>query len=249
MTRTRGSFTPVRRRDRVDPGPPVGPDGVATWPPAGRGPARVYKGPRVPKGASLCAACYPAKRAGQEIPLANGVSVVLCPVHRDPAFIGSRSGRDFLASMTELLRSFGINGRRFHDAIARVARDAATRTTRPPRVRPGSYAWPRARARAEAVWSAGGTYDHGVRAALSLLESLPDGVRRPSAQTLRRWWRECRWLLGDGHPRHPLTGPIMPPKPTLGRLLLREQKAADEAGSSRSSHVEQAGRGPPSETP
>lgn len=190
------------RRRRPGPEPiPRSPDGIPVWPPpGGRGPVRVYKGGRVPKGSRLCAACYPAKRPGARVPLRGGGAVALCADHRSRAFLRSRSGRDFIASMCEALHSFGIDNSRVFDGILQVAHEATRVGGDVPRPRPGSYAWPEVRLAAEGVWRAGGTFEHGVAVASRLCTDLPKGVRPPSIYTLRRWWRERRWIFGDCAP-------------------------------------------------
>ena len=64
-----------------------------------------------------CAACFPRSVAGQMIPLRYGVTIALCEDHRDPAFVHSRGGRDFLAALTTTFESLGLRGARYGKAI------------------------------------------------------------------------------------------------------------------------------------
>ena len=86
---------------------------------------------------------YAVPETSQRVPLAHGVSLVLCADHRDPRFIASHSGRDFLAAISALYESLGLTSGRFERALrdfvdrcANLHRHAGTRP------RPGSYAWP-----------------------------------------------------------------------------------------------------------
>ncbi len=167
---------------------------------ARRGPIRVYKNRSAgaPRKAPRCICCFPANRAGQVVPLRYGVQLVLCEDHRDPAWIASRNGRDFLASVTATLSSFGITHRRYSAAVSVFVQDAVTRNAPTPRHRPGSYAWPGLRSAAEGVWASGGSYHDGEAAIRECARTVADGWRAPSPHTVRRWWRDKRWLLGHG---------------------------------------------------
>src|SRR5215813_297533 len=95
-------------------------DGTRTagWDANQRGPVRRYKGHGTgPKKAPRCLACFPRSVAGQMIPLRYGVTIALCEDHRDPAFVRSRGGRDFLAAMTTTFESLGLRGARYGKAI------------------------------------------------------------------------------------------------------------------------------------
>ncbi len=186
---------------------------VATWQHR-RGPVRFYKnrgkGSRyIPR----CVACFPASVPGQVIPLRFGCQLVLCPSHRDPRFLEQRSGRDFLAAMGETIKSFGIHNTRHSEALILLVRSVVQRHHPTPRHRPGSYAWPGPRRAAERVWSEGGDYHDGQVAALSLAGAIPAGISLPSSHTIRRWWRELRWLLKRDRPAPPVAsaGPRKPP--------------------------------------
>ena len=77
-----------------------------------------------------------------------------------------------------------------------------------PRHRPGSYAWPEQRRDAEAVWAGGGGYHDGEAAVLAYFTRPVPGMRAPSGHTIRRWWRERRWLTPRPSPprRRPAPG-------------------------------------------
>ena len=168
---------------------------VAVWSPGPCGPARIYKNrPQgATKGHRSCLACFPANEVGQKVPLTLGCSLVLCARHRDPAFIASDSGRRFLSAIGSLYESLGLSSGRFGAALRTfVDRCANPHRHRGQRRRPGSYAWPERRQDAERVWSAGGSFEQGLAAALAAPPDLR--VRTPSTRTVRRWWHDRRWL-------------------------------------------------------
>lgn len=168
-----------------------------------RGPIRVYKNRDAgsPKKAPRCLCCFPQSRAGQIVPLGYGVEIVLCEDHRDPAFVASYSGRAFYASVLTTWRSMGLTGRRYEQALLRFVTEAGRRGVPAGRPRPGSYTWPHLRRRGEEVWAAGGTYHDGEQAIVDALGSdRPPDWPMPSPHTIRRWWREKRWLFGTAQP-------------------------------------------------
>ena len=150
----------------------------------------------------------PRSVAGQMIPLRYGVTIALCEDHRDPAFVRSRGGRDFLAAMTTTYESLGLRGARYRKAIQAFVADVLAMGTPTPRHRPGSYAWPEQRRDAEAVWAGGGGYHDGEAAVLAYFTRPVPGMRAPSGHTIRRWWRERRWLTPRPSPprRRPAPG-------------------------------------------
>jgi hypothetical protein len=168
---------------------------VATWSAGPRGPARIYKsrshsgsrkGPR-------CIACFPRSCAGQRVPLPYGVSLALCGDHRDPRFVASQAGRAFLAAIGDLFSSLGLTARRYGAALAAFV-EQVRRPERPRRPRPGSYAWAPRRRDAEAVWSAGGSFERGLTIALADPPAPRARTALPSSRTVRRWWQDRRWL-------------------------------------------------------
>jgi hypothetical protein len=182
-------------------------DAVATavWADHERGPVRRYKGDgKGPMKAPRCVACFPHSVAGQMIPFRYGVAVALCDDHRDPAFVHSRGGRDFFSALTTTYESLGLRGTRYSNAIRAFVDDVLAMGQPTPRHRPGSYAWPDQRRAAEATWAEGGTYHAGQAVVLASFAALPPSVKPPSPHTIRRWWRDRRWLT----PRPP-----PPPRP------------------------------------
>lgn len=181
----------------LDPSPDPNGDLVdVVWCKWVRGPIRRYKGRgKGPMKAKRCVCCFPQSVAGEVVPLRHGITVVLCRDHRDPRFIHSRGGRDFLSAFASLFESIGLVSPRYRDAAASLVEQVLLRARPTPRRRPGSYAWPGARYAAEKVWAGDGDYHAGERAALGICTTLPDGVRPPHPQTIRRWWRERRWII------------------------------------------------------
>jgi hypothetical protein len=168
---------------------------TAVWAQHERGPVRRYKGRSTgPMKAPRCVACFPRSVAGQMVPMRHGVAIALCDDHRDPAFVHSRGGRDFFSALTTTYESLGLHGQRYSRAIRAFVDDVLAMSTPTPRHRPGSYAWPEQRRAAEAAWGAGGTYHDGEAVVLRFFVGVPEWVRPPSPHTIRRWWRDRRWL-------------------------------------------------------
>jgi len=173
-----------------------GAGGAVEWQGWRQGPPRIYKGRgRGPAKALRCCCCFPQSVAGLEISIGGGVRIVLCADHRDPAFLGSRNARDFLAALATLYRSLGLTGRRYGEALLGFVERIREVGVPTPRRRPGSYSWPAARAAAEAVWAAGGAYGAGVAVIDEATATLPVGAIGPSPTTVRRWYHQQRWLL------------------------------------------------------
>jgi hypothetical protein len=189
--------------------------GPAEWQHWRRGPAVIYKGRgKGPAKHPRCIACFPKSVAGQEVPLTRGVSIVLCADHRDPVFLHSRGGRDFLAATGALFRSLGLRGARYQKALLGFLEDVRRTRVPTPRRRPGSYAWPVLRRRAEEVWVQGGGFEDGARVVYTHDEPITTGFELPSLSTVRRWWREKRWFL----PRPAAVGERPPPTPPRASL-------------------------------
>jgi hypothetical protein len=168
---------------------------AAVWAHHERGPVRRYKGRgEGPMKASRCIACFPRSVAGQVVPLRYGVEITLCEDHRDPAFVHSRGGRDFFSALTTTFESLGLRGKRYSLAIRAFVDDVLAMGEPTPRHRPGSYAWPDQRRAAEAAWGQGGTYHAGEAVVLAFFVGMPATMRPPSPHTIRRWWRDRRWL-------------------------------------------------------
>jgi hypothetical protein len=140
---------------------------------------------------SMCALCTDCTRGRTiRLRLTHGITVWLCQVHASPAFQLRRDGRE-LAEALE--RAWEANGcltvarrRALAAHVALVSRDPATA-----RPRPGSYAWPELRARAEAEWALGAPPLPTIRRLLREVAGGP--VTPPSERTMQRWHRERRW--------------------------------------------------------
>jgi hypothetical protein len=141
----------------------------------------------------MCAICLDRTRGRTiRLRLTQGITVWLCETHASPAFQLRRGGRD-LAEALE--RGWEANGcltaarrRALAAHVAFVSRDPS-----PTRSRPGSYAWPELRARAEAEWSRGAPPLPTIRRLLREVAGGP--VTPPSEGTMQRWHRERRWAL------------------------------------------------------
>jgi hypothetical protein len=139
-----------------------------------------------------CAICVDRTRGRSvKLTLGYGVTVWLCAAHADVDFLTKRSGRDFVRTMMGIWSANGCMTRARHRAL-----DAHMAALQPrPRTRPGSYAWPRLRVRAEQLYSQGAT----ARAVSQQIDRAPRGVcERPSLRTLYRWRAEQRHLSRAG---------------------------------------------------
>jgi hypothetical protein len=87
-----------------------------------------------------------------------------------------------------------MRGREFGGVLSTFLDDVRATRSPTPRRRPGSYAWPGVRRRAEEVWNAGGSFEDGMRAAYTHVEPITTGFSLPSLSTVRRW-RQKRWFL------------------------------------------------------
>jgi hypothetical protein len=184
----------------------------ADWQHWRRGPAVIYKGRgKGPAKHPRCLACFPKSVAGQEVPLRRGVRLVLCADHRDARFLHSRGGRDFLAATGALFRSLGLTGRRYHDALLSFLDDVRDTSKPTPRMRPGSYAWPELRRDAEQAWQAGASFEDGCHIVYTHGEPITRRLRLPSLPTVRRWWRQKRWMLPRPAPARPDVAASPPP--------------------------------------
>src|SRR6476661_9023507 len=173
-------MTNAKHRSAADAAP-----GTATWDATERGPVRRSRDDSSgPDDAPRCLACFPHSVAGQMIPLRYGVTIALCPDHRDPAFVRSRGGRDFLAALTTTFESLGFRGARYGKALRAFVADVLAMGTPTPRHRPGSYAWPEQRRDAEAVWADGGSYHDGEAVVHAYFAEPVPGMRAPSGHTI-----------------------------------------------------------------
>ncbi|HET7042427.1 MAG TPA: hypothetical protein VFI13_10425, partial [Gemmatimonadales bacterium] len=144
-----------------------------------------------------CAICLGAGRGSRErLMLPGGVEVWLCEDHRSAEFQRRRAGRDFVASLMAVWRAAGCfttRRSRALDAHRKRLLAAGRGTERP---RPGSYAWPRLRAEAEALWATGAPAGEVIGRLRSREDRRPGPATPPSRRTMYRWFREGRWLGG-----------------------------------------------------
>jgi len=177
----------------------------------------LYKGERLGK-TPACAICVGAGRGGRALLyLPCGVRVWLCEAHRSPEFLSRRAGRDLVASLWHVWSSADCLTARRSRALdlhrARLTGSLAVRE------RPGSYSWAALRSEAEVAFAAGEpparVIDRLRRRAMASGEA-----RAPSVRTMRRWFREGRWLAGPpaaGDPSPPHPGHPRPPAPDPSR--------------------------------
>jgi hypothetical protein len=116
----------------------------------------LYKARNVPTKSPCCAICLDRTRGRtQAVNFGYGVSVWLCTDHASIEFLTRRSGRDLVVTLTALWNAAGGMTAARHKAMS-AHLDALT-SRRRTRDLPGSYAWPRVRARAEQLFAAGPT--------------------------------------------------------------------------------------------
>lgn len=177
-----------------------------------------YKGERL-GSTPACAICVgPGRGRRAELHLPCGVRVWLCDAHRSIEFQTRRAGRDLVTSLMHVWRSSGCFTRRRSRALdlhhARLLQGDAGQPL------PGSYSWPKLRVQAEAAFAAGERPD-AVIARIRGRARCGDGVL-PSVRTMRRWFRDGRWLTrapsADAVPAAPGRPPtsvpaVAPPTP------------------------------------
>jgi hypothetical protein len=157
--------------------------------------ATLYKARDVPTKQPVCAICVDRTRGKtQRMRLGYGVEVWLCGGHADEGFMTKRGGRDFVTTMLGVWRACGsmtsAKGKALDAHLARLK-------GRPPRQRPGSYAWPAVRAAVERAFAGGAS----LEAVLGRVRATEYGrARAPSRRTVQRWQTERRWLHGLSPP-------------------------------------------------
>jgi hypothetical protein len=150
----------------------------------------LYKARKVPTKQPVCAICVDRTRGKtQRVSFGYGVEVWLCEGHASVAFLTQRGGRDVVLTLTAVWRANGCLTAARHRAL-----DAhlASLRARPARSRPGSYAWPKMRLRAERAFARGAPMT-SVRA--HILEATYANAEPPSRRTIQRWHHERRWAL------------------------------------------------------
>jgi hypothetical protein len=149
----------------------------------------LYKARTVPTKSPCCAICLDRTRGRtQRVSFGYGVTVWLCADHASVAFLTRRSGRDLVVTLSGVWSAAGAMTSNRHKAMD--AHLAALRG-RPPRPRPGSYAWPRIRVRAEQLFASG----RGLQHVTAGIAACDFGIAEPpSDRTVRRWRAQRRWL-------------------------------------------------------
>jgi uncharacterized protein (DUF58 family) len=159
----------------------------------------LYKARRVPTKQPVCAIC--ADRTGgrtELVRMTHGVAVWLCAARASVDFQRQRGGRDFVLTLQRLWQAHGcLTANRGKALTAHLTglRD------RPARPRPGSYAWPALRARAEARFAGGAPPAQVARAIETAFTPATHPLARPpSARTVHRWHAQRRWLTSPRPP-------------------------------------------------
>jgi hypothetical protein len=144
----------------------------------------------------LCAICSDRSRGRTvALPLTHGITVQLCERHASPEYQTRRDGRELTETLERLWRAHGCltaaRRRALAAHVALVTREPAARA------RPGSYAWPELRRRAEAEFSRGGPAQPTIDRLRRELAGGP--MTPPSVRTMWRWYNQRRWdLAGAG---------------------------------------------------
>jgi hypothetical protein len=150
----------------------------------------LYKARKVPAKQPVCAICVDRTRGRtQRVGFGYGVEVWLCEGHASVAFLTQRSGRDLVLTLTGVWRASGCLTAARHRAMD--AHLAALRA-RPRRSRPGSYAWPKMRLRAERAFAKGAPV---AIVRTHILAATYTNAEPPSRRTIQRWHHERRWAL------------------------------------------------------
>ena len=150
----------------------------------------LYKSRKVPTKQPVCVICVDRTRGKtRRVGFGYGVEVWLCEGHASVAFLTQRGGRDLVLTLTAVWRANGCLTAARHRAMSA---HLGSLKARPARGRPGSYAWPKMRLRAERAF-AGGAPVSTVRA--HILEATYTNAEPPSPRTIHRWHHERRWAL------------------------------------------------------
>jgi hypothetical protein len=163
----------------------------------------LYKARRVPQKQPICAICIDRTRGRTtRVDLGYGVHVWLCAGHASVEFLTGRSGRDLVLTLIRTWQAQGCMTAARHKALNA---HLASLKARPARRRPGSYAWPAVRVRAERLFAAGATHNHVMR---RIDHATYGDATAPSPRTVRRWRTDHRWLTSDwlGRPAPPAAG-------------------------------------------
>ncbi len=143
-----------------------------------------------------CVICGGADGVGR-FHMTHRVEVVLCRAHRDPGYLGRDGGRAFTGWLDRVWRGHGVLTSARRAALRAHRRRFGARPDRSDC--PGSYSWPELRLEAERRFA--GHEDPRAVIADLRVRHRDDRARVPSVQTMRRWFREGRWLDGDRRAR------------------------------------------------
>ena len=147
----------------------------------------LYKA-RVPAKQHVCGICLDRTRGKTvKVEFGYGVHVWLCEGHASVEFLTVRSGRDAVLTLMGMWQAQGC----YTEARRKALNAHIASLKAKPRRRPGSYAWPAVRARAERWFAAG---EATAPVATRILESTYGDGTAPSLRTIRRWRSDRRWL-------------------------------------------------------
>lgn len=154
----------------------------------------LYKARGVPTKQPVCAICIDRTRGKTtRVDFGYGVHVWLCEGHASVEFLTGRSARDAVLTLMGIWQAQGC-----YTQARKRALDAHIASLKmKPRKRPGSYAWPAVRARAER-WFAAGAATAPVATRIHQA-TYGDGTG-PSLRTIRRWRSDRRWLTAAAGP-------------------------------------------------
>jgi hypothetical protein len=150
----------------------------------------LYKARGLPLKRPVCMICLDRTEGRtEEVRLAYRVTVWLCPGHASHAFQTRRGGRDFVRTLMGAWQANGCLTQARHRALDAHLNQLRAR---PPRTRPGSYAWPELRRQLEADYAQGAPPADPTRLGRQACRACT--AQAPSRRTLQRWHAERRWL-------------------------------------------------------
>lgn len=140
---------------------------------------------------TVCAICADRTRGRTiRLRLTHGVTAWLCETHASAEFQLRRDGRDLAEALERVwLASDSLTAARRRALAAHIA--LVSRDPPATRRRPGSYAWPELRARAESEWARGAPPLPTIRRLRREVARGP--VTPPSERTMQRWFNQRRW--------------------------------------------------------
>ena len=122
----------------------------------------LYKARKFPTKQTPCCICVDRTRGRtQKLILGYGVEIWLCKAHASPEFQRQRNGRDFELTLMRLWQAHGCWTLARQKALKAFAN--ALQAAKQPRPKPGSYAWPDLRRRAEQAYAEGAAPDSQAR--------------------------------------------------------------------------------------